>query len=57
MVVTCSFCPIHCGWGVVSGLLLPDCIYTIGTTVLNGGISMVVFYLVNKKIFPSAGAA
>ena len=38
----------------VAGLLVPDFIYNIGTTVLNGGISMVVFFFVNKKIFPAA---
>ena len=26
--------------------------YIIGTTVLNGGVSMVVFFVVNKIIFP-----
>ena len=40
--------------GAVAGLLVPDFIYNIGTTVLNGGISMVVFFFVNKKIFPQA---
>ena len=34
--------------------LVPDFIYNIGTTVLNGGISMVVFFFVNKIIFPSS---
>ena len=37
--------------------LVPDFIYNIGTTVLNGGISMVVFFFVNKKIFPESAKA
>ena len=36
----------------MAGLLVPDFIYNIGTTVLNGGISMVIFFFVNKIIFP-----
>ena len=31
---------------------MPDWLYNIGTTVLQGGISMVVFFFVNKIIFP-----
>ena len=38
----------------MAGIFVPDFIYNIGTTVLNGGISMVVFFFVNKIIFPSA---
>ena len=34
--------------------LVPDYIYNIGTTVLNGGVSMVVFFVVNKMIFSDA---
>ncbi len=30
-------------------------IYNIGTTVLNSGISMVIFFFVNKIIFPESG--
>ena len=41
----------------VAGLLVPDFIYNIGTTVLNGGISMVTFFFVNKIIFPEGEAA
>ena len=36
----------------MAGLLVPDFIYNIGTVVLNGGISMVIFFFVNKIIFP-----
>lgn len=32
---------------------VPDYIYNIGTTVLNGGVSMVIFFVVNKIIFPA----
>ena len=39
------------------GLLVPDFIYNIGTTVLNGGISMVIFFFVNKIIFPEGAQA
>ena len=39
---------INCIWVAVAGLLVPDFIYNIGTTVLNGGISMVIFFFVNK---------
>ena len=42
----------NCVWVAVAGLLVPDFIYNIGTTVLNGGISMVIFFFVNKIIFP-----
>ena len=31
--------------------------YNIGTTVLNGGISMVIFFFVNKIIFPEGAQA
>ena len=46
---------INCVWVAVAGLLVPDFIYNIGTTVLNGGISMVIFFFVNKIIFPESG--
>ena len=53
-LITCIVNSINCIWVAVAGLLVPDFIYNIGTTVLNGGISMVVFFFVNKKIFPAA---
>ena len=37
--------------------MVPDFIYNIGTTVLNGGISMIIFFFVNKIIFPEGEAA
>ena len=46
---------INCVWVAVAGLLVPDFIYNIGTTVLNGGVSMVIFFFVNKIIFPESG--
>ena len=55
-LITCIVNSINCIWVAVAGLLVPDFIYNIGTTVLNGGISMVVFFFVNKKIFPEGEA-
>lgn len=51
-LITCIVNSINCIWVAVAGLLVPDFIYNIGTTVLNGGVSMVVFFFVNKIIFP-----
>lgn len=53
-IITCIVNSINCIWVAVAGLLVPDFIYNIGTTVLNGGISMVVFFFVNKIILPSS---
>ena len=50
-VITCIVNSINCIWVAVAGLLVPDFIYNIGTTVLNGGIYMVIFFFVNKIIF------
>ena len=55
-VITCIVNSINCIWVAVAGLLVPDFIYNIGTTVLNGGISMVIFFFVNKIIFPESEA-
>ena len=55
-VITCIVNSINCVWVAVAGLLVPDFIYNIGTTVLNGGISMVIFFFVNKVIFPEGEA-
>ena len=51
-IITCIVNSINCVWVAVAGLLVPDFIYNIGTTVLNGGVSMVIFFFVNKVIFP-----
>ena len=52
MVITCIVNSINCVWVAVAGLLVPDYIYNIGTIVLNGGVSMVIFFFVSKIIFP-----
>ena len=51
-VVTCVVNSINCIWVAVAGHFVPGWLYNIGTTVLNGGVSMVVFFFVNKIIFP-----
>lgn len=38
--------------GVAGGFGIPDFLYNIVTTVLTGGISMVIFFVINKLIFP-----
>ena len=50
-VVTCIVNSINCVWVAVAGKYVPSFIYNIGTTVLNGGVSMVIFFVVNKIIF------
>lgn len=42
--------------GVAGTLGVPDFIYNIITTVLTGGVSMVIFFVVNKIIFPEGEA-
>ena len=56
IIINCIVNSINCIWVVVAGLFVPDFIYNIGTTVLNGGISMVIFFFVNKIIFPEGEA-
>ena len=56
-IITCIVNSINCIWVAVAGLLVPDFIYNIGTTVLNSGISMVIFFFVNKVIFPEGEQA
>ena len=51
-IITCIVNSINCIWVAVAGQFVPDFIYNIGTTVLNGGVSMVIFFVVNKIIFP-----
>ena len=51
-IVTCIVNSINCIWVAVAGQFVPGWLYNIGTTVLNGGISMIVFFFVNKIIFP-----
>lgn len=56
-LVTCVVNSINCIWVAVAGSLVPGWVYNIGTTVLNGGVSMVVFFIVNKIVFNDAKAA
>lgn len=56
IVINCIVNSINCVWVAVAGLFVPDFIYNIGTTVLNGGISMIIFFFVNKIIFPEGEA-
>lgn len=51
-VVTCVVNSINCAWVAVAGHFVSGWLYNIGTTILNGGVSMVVFFFVNKIIFP-----
>ena len=50
-VVTCIVNSINCIWVAVAGSFVDGWLYNIGTTVLNGGVSMVVFFIVNKIVF------
>ena len=57
LVVTAIVNSINCAWVAVAAKFVPDFVYNIGTTVLNGGVSMVIFFVVNKIIFPEEGEA
>ena len=50
-VVTCIVNSINCAWAAVAGHFVAPWLYNIGTAVLNGGVSMVVFFIVNKIVF------
>ena len=52
ILITCIVNSINCIWVAVAGKFVPDFVYNSGTTVLNGGVSMVIFFFVNKIIFP-----
>ena len=56
-VVTCVVNSINCIWAAVAGHFVAPWLYNIGTTVLNGGVSMVVFFVVNQIVFNDAPAA
>ena len=56
VLITCIVNSINCIWIAVAGKFVPDFVYNIGTTFLNGGISMLIFFLVNKVIFPESEA-
>ena len=55
-VVTCIVNSINCVWAAVAGHFVAPWLYNIGTTVLNGGVSMVVFFIVNKIVFREKAA-
>ncbi|MBR1628965.1 MAG: hypothetical protein IJ679_06845 [Lachnospiraceae bacterium] len=57
IVITCIVNSINCVWVAVAGHFVPDFVYNIVTVVLNGGISMIIFFFVNKIIFPSEETA
>lgn len=57
IVVTFVVNSINCVWVAVAGHFVPAWLYSIGTTVLNGGVSMVVFFVVNKIVFSDAQPA
>ena len=50
-VVTCIVNSINCIWVSVAGNFVDGWLYNIGTTVLNGGVSMIIFFIVNKIVF------
>lgn len=56
-IVTCIVNSINCIWIAAAAQFVPNWLYNIGTTVLNGGVSMVIFFFVNKVIFPEGTAA
>ena len=53
-VVTCVVNSINCIWAAVAGHFVAPWLYNVGTAVLNGGVSMVVFFIVNKIVFNDA---
>ena len=53
IAVTCIVNSINCIWVAVADNYVPSWVYNIGTTLLNGGVSMVIFFVVNKIIFPA----
>lgn len=57
VAVTLVVNSINSVWvGVAGALGVPDFLYNIITTVLTGGVSMVIFFVVNKIIFPEGEA-
>lgn len=53
-LVTCIVNSINCIWIAVASNFVSGWIYNLVTTVLNGGVSMVVFFIVNKIVFNDA---
>lgn len=56
VVITFIVNSINCVWVAVASQLLPNWLYNIGTTIMMGGISMVIFFFVFKIIFPEGEA-
>ena len=59
-LITCIVNSINCIWKGGITYAIPEnlaWLKEIGTTVLNGGVSMVVFFFVNKWIFPETPKA
>ncbi len=56
-IVTCIVLSIDSVWKGVIVSLIPEWVAKIGTVILNGGVSMVVFFFVNKLIFPEGEAS
>ena len=52
VVITFVVNSVNCVWIAVASTLLPNWLYSVGTTVLMGGVSMVIFFFVFKIIFP-----
>lgn len=57
VVITFIVNSVNCVWVAVASVLLPSWLYNIGTTVMMGGISMVIFFFVFKIIFPEGEAS
>ena len=55
-IITCIVNSINCIWMAVAGMFVPAFIYNIGTVVLNGGLSRVIFFCVNKASGPEGAA-
>lgn len=55
-IITCIVNSINCIWVAVAGYFVPNWLFNIGTVIMNGGISMIIFFFVNKIIFPEGEA-
>ena len=56
VVITCIVNSINCVCVAVAGKFVSPAVYNIGTVVLNGGVSMIIIFFVNKIIFPEGEA-
>lgn len=60
IIITCIVNSLNCIWKGGITYAIPEnlaWLKEIGTTVMNGGVSMVVFFFVNKIIFPETPKA